>query len=103
MSAPTRSHRTPSCKSKPRGTRFVFDLADFAPAMRVAGSRDRRSSLLGGKGANLAGMTSLGLPVPSGLWPGGAGVPDEPFETPARSPKAYDQRRRVHGKLGGRR
>lgn len=67
MPTPTRSQRSPSSKPHPRGTRFVFDLADFGQAMRVAGSRDELSSLLGGKGANLAEMTSLGLPVPPGF------------------------------------
>ena len=38
--------------------RFVFEFSE--------GSRDQKD-LLGGKGANLAEMTSLGLPVPSGF------------------------------------
>ncbi|MFY9341406.1 MAG: PEP/pyruvate-binding domain-containing protein, partial [Planctomycetota bacterium] len=47
--------------------RQVFDLADYEQALRAAGSRAELSALLGGKGANLAEMTSLGLPVPPGF------------------------------------
>ncbi|HEX5861405.1 MAG TPA: PEP/pyruvate-binding domain-containing protein, partial [Nocardioides sp.] len=39
-------------------TSFVHDFAD--------GNKDQRD-LLGGKGANLAEMTNLGLPVPPGF------------------------------------
>src|SRR3954464_6741152 len=39
-------------------TKFVYDFAE--------GDRDQRD-LLGGKGANLAEMTNLGLPVPPGF------------------------------------
>ncbi|MDQ2837658.1 MAG: pyruvate, phosphate dikinase [Actinomycetota bacterium] len=39
-------------------TKFVFDFAE--------GSKDRKG-LLGGKGANLAEMTNMGLPVPPGF------------------------------------
>ena len=39
-------------------TKYVYDFAE--------GSRDMRD-LLGGKGANLAEMTVLGLPVPPGF------------------------------------
>ncbi len=45
----------------------MFAFADYGKALRRAGSRDELSSLLGGKGANLAEMTSLGLPVPPGF------------------------------------
>ncbi|MET0188573.1 MAG: PEP/pyruvate-binding domain-containing protein, partial [Pseudonocardia sediminis] len=38
--------------------RFVYDFAE--------GDRDQKD-LLGGKGANLAEMTNLGLPVPPGF------------------------------------
>ena len=41
-----------------RVTTFVFDFAQ--------GNRDQKD-LLGGKGANLAEMTNLGLPVPPGF------------------------------------
>ena len=39
-------------------TKFVYDFAE--------GDRDQKD-LLGGKGANLAEMTNLGLPVPPGF------------------------------------
>ena len=39
-------------------TKYVFDFAE--------GSKDMKD-LLGGKGANLAEMTNLGLPVPPGF------------------------------------
>jgi len=42
----------------PNGTKFVYDFAE--------GSKDMKD-LLGGKGANLAEMTNLGLPVPPGF------------------------------------
>ncbi|HEX5050850.1 MAG TPA: pyruvate, phosphate dikinase [Planctomycetota bacterium] len=61
---------SPSVTSAPKraaAVQQVFDLADYTKALRVAGSRDGLSSLLGGKGANLAEMTSLGLPVPPGF------------------------------------
>jgi pyruvate,orthophosphate dikinase len=63
-----KSRRSP----RPRRVRasaapLVFDFSAYANAMRAAGSRDELSSLLGGKGANLAEMTSLGLPVPPGF------------------------------------
>ncbi|HEU4418366.1 MAG TPA: pyruvate, phosphate dikinase, partial [Planctomycetota bacterium] len=50
-----------------RSARQVFDLADYEQALRAAGSRAELSALLGGKGANLAEMMSLGLPVPPGF------------------------------------
>jgi pyruvate,orthophosphate dikinase len=40
------------------GTRFVFDFSEGDASQR---------DLLGGKGANLAEMTNLGLPVPPGF------------------------------------
>ncbi len=45
----------------------VYFFSDFTKALRVAGSADALRGLLGGKGANLAEMTSLGLPVPHGF------------------------------------
>jgi len=42
-------------------------LTHYDKALRAAGSSDALSSLLGGKGRNLAEMTSLGLPVPPGF------------------------------------
>ncbi|MBX3464027.1 MAG: pyruvate, phosphate dikinase [Planctomycetes bacterium] len=71
--APQGRRRSPAARTtrkapRPvRRTAFVFGLADYPKALRAAGSRDALSSLLGGKGANLAEMTSLGLPVPPGF------------------------------------
>ncbi|MBM4062081.1 MAG: pyruvate, phosphate dikinase [Planctomycetes bacterium] len=45
----------------------VYHYTDYPKALRSAGSRDAVTGLLGGKGANLAEMTSLGLPVPPGF------------------------------------
>ena len=42
-------------------------LDDFDELVRTLGSKDAVRDLLGGKGANLAEMTSLGLPVPPGF------------------------------------
>ena len=42
----------------PRSEKYVYDFAE--------GSKDMKA-LLGGKGANLAEMTNLGLPVPPGF------------------------------------
>ena len=47
-----------SDQGKRQGTKYVYDFAE--------GSKDQRD-LLGGKGANLAEMTNLGLPVPPGF------------------------------------
>jgi pyruvate, orthophosphate dikinase len=47
-----------SDQGKRQGTKYVYDFAE--------GSREQRD-LLGGKGANLAEMTNLGLPVPPGF------------------------------------
>jgi pyruvate, orthophosphate dikinase len=44
--------------SEPTSTKYVYDFAD--------GNKDMKD-LLGGKGANLAEMTNLGLPVPPGF------------------------------------
>src|ERR1044072_4237952 len=44
--------------SQPTSTKYVYDFAD--------GNKDMKD-LLGGKGANLAEMTNLGLPVPPGF------------------------------------
>ena len=54
--------RTPKSR-----TAWTFAYTHYDRALRAAGSRDALSSLLGGKGANLAEMTSLGLPVPPGF------------------------------------
>ena len=48
-------------------TRWVYGLHELAAVERRAGSWDAVKGLLGGKGANLAEMTRLGLPVPPGF------------------------------------
>ena len=45
-------------KQEPHVTKFVYDFTE--------GNKDLKD-LLGGKGANLAEMTNLGLPVPPGF------------------------------------
>ena len=45
---------------------YLFDELDQVNAY-VGGSWDAVRGLLGGKGANLAEMTSIGLPVPPGF------------------------------------
>ena len=47
--------------------RWVYAFGDLPLAIRRAGSWDGVKGLLGGKGANLAEMTRLGLPVPPGF------------------------------------
>lgn len=47
--------------------RWVFGLHELSKVNRVARSWDDVKALLGGKGANLAEMTRLGLPVPPGF------------------------------------
>jgi pyruvate,orthophosphate dikinase len=49
-------------KSKTGKSKYVY----FFGAGRAEGAEDRKD-LLGGKGANLHGMTKLGLPVPPGF------------------------------------
>ncbi len=46
---------------------WVYGLHELAKARRVARKWDDVKGLLGGKGANLAEMTRLGLPVPPGF------------------------------------
>ena len=59
MSRAESAHDHPmSDQGKRQGTKYVYAFAE--------GSRDQRD-LLGGKGANLAEMTNLGLPVPPGF------------------------------------
>ena len=50
-------------------TKYVFDFTE--------GDKDQKD-LLGGKGANLAEMTKLGLPVPPGIHHHHRGVPRVP-------------------------
>ncbi len=47
--------------------KHVFAFSELAGARAVAKDRDGLRGLLGGKGANLAEMTALGLPVPPGF------------------------------------
>jgi len=68
MKATARSRSVPARSAKPKSrAAWAFHFAQYDKALRAAGSRDELSSLLGGKGANLAEMTSLGLPVPPGF------------------------------------
>ena len=48
-------------------TKWVYRFEEVRAAQRAAGSWDGVRSLLGGKGANLAEMTRIGLPVPPGF------------------------------------
>ncbi|MBK8099296.1 MAG: pyruvate, phosphate dikinase [Planctomycetes bacterium] len=52
---------------RPSATAFVYRYDELDRATCAAGSWDAVLSLLGGKGANLAEMTRLGLPVPAGF------------------------------------
>ncbi|MDO8349439.1 MAG: pyruvate, phosphate dikinase, partial [Planctomycetota bacterium] len=63
---PARSNTT-NHKAKTPAAPLVYPFTDYDKALRAAGSRDALLGLLGGKGANLAEMTSLGLPVPPGF------------------------------------
>src|SRR5437867_5136538 len=54
----TRATRTPPGASKPRSGRWTMLFAEGNATMR---------DLLGGKGAGLAEMTRIGLPVPAGF------------------------------------
>jgi pyruvate,orthophosphate dikinase len=61
--------RSPARPAKPasRAPKFVYLFGEVAQAERAAGSWDGVRALLGGKGANLAEMARLGLPVPPGF------------------------------------
>src|SRR3989337_343668 len=48
-------------------TKWVYRFEEVRAAQGAAGSWDGVRSLLGGKGANLAEMTRIGLPVPPGF------------------------------------
>ncbi|MCA8977064.1 MAG: pyruvate, phosphate dikinase, partial [Planctomycetes bacterium] len=82
-------------------TRQVYLLSDYGDALAAAGSRDALISLLGGKGANLAEMTSLGLPVPPGLvittdacrafLASGGSLPDALWEDVVQALKSLEQ------------
>jgi pyruvate,orthophosphate dikinase len=47
--------------------RWIYGFDEIAEAEKAAGSWDAVRSLLGGKGANLADMTRIGVPVPPGF------------------------------------
>src|SRR5688572_2890698 len=49
------------------GNRWIYGFDELDVAQRAAGSWDGTRTLLGGKGANLADMTRIGLPVPPGF------------------------------------
>jgi pyruvate,orthophosphate dikinase len=62
--------RTPRAARKPAPRtrqRYVYLLDEVAAVERATGSWEGVLGLLGGKGANLAEMTRLGLPVPPGF------------------------------------
>ncbi len=63
---PARKHaaKMPARKQEPK---YVYAFEEVRLAERVAGSWDGVRGLLGGKGANLAEMTKLALPVPPGF------------------------------------
>jgi len=52
---------------KGRGVKYVYSFEELRLAERAAGSREGVRGLLGGKGANLAEMAKLKLPVPPGF------------------------------------
>jgi len=59
--------RPPRGRSTARGHRLVFRFDQLPEVKRTAKTWDEVKALLGGKGANLAEMTRLGLPVPPGF------------------------------------
>jgi pyruvate, orthophosphate dikinase len=73
MSARKKTAKRPGQRQlKPRASRkaarkYVYSLDEMRRAERAAGSTDSLRGLLGGKGANLAEMTKLKLPVPPGF------------------------------------
>ncbi|HZN93217.1 MAG TPA: PEP/pyruvate-binding domain-containing protein, partial [Myxococcales bacterium] len=60
------SHRAPAPR-RPRRPAYVYHLDQLDLVKRAAPTWDEVRALLGGKGANLAEMTRLGLPVPPGF------------------------------------
>ncbi len=62
IAAPRRAAR-----AKTSSVKHVYLFEEVRLAERAAGSWDGVRALLGGKGANLAEMTRLGLPVPPGF------------------------------------
>ncbi|MDH3437959.1 MAG: hypothetical protein OEN48_13335, partial [Betaproteobacteria bacterium] len=66
---PKRSARSGPARpvQKSRGAKYVYRFDEIRLAERAAGSWDGVRALLGGKGANLAEMTKLKVPVPPGF------------------------------------
>jgi pyruvate, orthophosphate dikinase len=50
-----------------KAAKYVYAFSELRLAERAAGSADAVRALLGGKGANLAEMVKLGMPVPPGF------------------------------------
>ena len=65
-SKPKIAARSRTVRKKP-GMKYVYLFGEIRLAERAAGSWDGVRALLGGKGANLAEMTKLKLPVPPGF------------------------------------
>jgi pyruvate,orthophosphate dikinase len=59
--------KAPAAASKKPTRRYVYAFDEIRLAQRAAGSHGELTGLLGGKGAHLAEMSSLGLPVPPGF------------------------------------
>ncbi len=64
--AAKRHPKKAAAKKAPPAT-WVYPFADLPLVLRHSGGWDGARSLLGGKGANLAEMTRMGLPVPPGF------------------------------------
>ena len=64
---PSTRRRPAGAGGKSRGPKYVYTFDEIRLAERKAGSWDGVRALLGGKGANLAEMTKLGIPVPPGF------------------------------------
>src|SRR3972149_10138584 len=69
--ANTKSRSRPTQVRKTGATRrsrtWVYGFDEVRGAEKAAGSWDGVRALLGGKGANLAEMTRIGVPVPPGF------------------------------------
>ena len=84
-SRPRRLPEPPACKTRPDELRRPREVR-LSVRRRPGGRRADMKDLLGGKGANLAEMASLGLPVPPGFtittevctayYPNGGALPD---------------------------
>ncbi|MCJ7514172.1 MAG: pyruvate, phosphate dikinase [Anaerolineales bacterium] len=70
-SAPKKAAKTAKTQAAPKKgsvrARWVYRFDEVKAAERKAGSWDKVRALLGGKGANLAEMTRIGVPVPPGF------------------------------------